>query len=193
MIFRFKNNSIVKAQDIFEDLPDFVYKADVIFTDLPYNQALLTNYSNRKEALVSEKNTKKWDDFQNRFFSCVDEIKPRLLFVEIGKQKLKEIVKEVSKRYKYVKVYNSTYYKKHPCFIVQGSNENVEYPIEWIDEQYVIEWICKNIDFNCICDLCMGQGLVGFYAWKYNKTFCGIELNEKRLSVLKERIEKGKI
>jgi hypothetical protein len=57
-----------------------------------------------------------------------------------------------------------------------------------MDEEDIIEWICKNEEYNCIGDLCIGRGLVGINAYKNSKKFVGTELNKKRLSVLLERI-----
>ena len=47
--------------------------------------------------------------------------------------------------------------------------------------------------YKIIGDLCMGRGLVGFYANKYNRPFVGIEFNKKRLAVLVHRINVGKL
>ena len=61
-----------------------------------------------------------------------------------------------------------------------------------MDEEKIIEFICKNIEYNCIGDICMGRGLVGLNSYLNNKNFVGIELNHKRLSVLLENISKIK-
>lgn len=53
-----------------------------------------------------------------------------------------------------------------------------------MDEEDIIEWICKNEDYACIGDLCMGLGLVGLNAYRNGRKFVGTELNHKRLSVL---------
>lgn len=191
MELKFLNDSVVKAQDIFDDLPTFMKRADVVFTDLPYNQSLLTNYSNREGVVLNKNNTKEWKKFINRFFECVDQIRPNTLFVEIGKQNLEQIKQEVSKRFIYVQVFQSSYYNKNACYVVCGSIQPITFDFNGIDEKRIIEKICKELTFECIGDLCMGKGLVGFYAYKYGKSFVGIELNKKRLIVLKERIEKG--
>lgn len=66
-----------------------------------------------------------------------------------------------------------------------------DYPFEGMDEEDVIAWICENVDFNCIGDLCMGRGLVGKHAFNNNKPFVGTELNKKRLAVLVDYITKA--
>jgi hypothetical protein len=61
--------------------------------------------------------------------------------------------------------------------------------LEYLDEEDAIRWVCGNVSFEWIGDLCMGRGSVGYYAWKAGKKFVGTELNHKRLSVLVERIK----
>ena len=51
-----------------------------------------------------------------------------------------------------------------------------------------IMWVCKNEEYDCMGDLCIGQGLVGVNAYKNGKRFVGTELNHKRLAVLLDRI-----
>ncbi|MGN0886673.1 MAG: hypothetical protein ACI4RT_06710, partial [Candidatus Spyradenecus sp.] len=126
-------------------------------------------------------------------FECVDEIKPSVMFLEIGKEWLGELLVECKKRYKCVTFYNSTYYHKQDCkcYIIQASNKRMKLPLDGMDEEDAIAWICANVEYKCIGDLCMGKGLVGYHAWKNGKRFVGTELNEKRLAVLLERIQKG--
>ena len=136
-------------------------------------------------------------DIGRYFRQVVDEIKSRVVAIEIFKSNSAAMVSEGIKRYEHFRVYNSTYYhnKKNRCQIVIFSDDikKTQYPIEEMDEQDIIEYLCNNAEYNCIADPCMGQGLVGFYANKANKRFVGTELNEKRLAVLIERINKGKL
>lgn len=191
MIYSYGNNSYCKTQDLFDDLPKFMYNADVVFTDLPYNQNLLTNYNNRKGVKISKNNTKKFDDFLKQFFKQIKLINPKQCFVEIGKQKKDDVILYMQKMYRYVIVYKSTYYKRSECYIIHGVNEKIIYDINGLDEKDIINYICKNVEFKCIADLCMGTGLVGYYAHKYGKSFVGIELNDERLQKLEERIKNG--
>ena len=64
------------------------------------------------------------------------------------------------------------------------------------DEENIIEFICENLFFECIGDLCMGKGLVAYYANKNEKAFVGTELSKYRLAVCVDRVlknERGKI
>lgn len=189
MIYNLPNDSTVKVHDIFEPLPEFMKQADCIFTDLPYNLALLNGFYTKAERTDYKDNFK---CFYGRLFQCVDEIAPKTLFLEIGKEYLSELIAECKKRYKYVTFYNSTYYhsKKNKCYIIHATNEfkKRKYALDDMDEEDAIKWICSNVEFECIGDLCMGKGLVGYNAWKNDKKFVGTELNKKRLMVLVDKI-----
>lgn len=194
MTWNLPNDSIVKVHDIFEPLPEFMKEADCIFTDMPYNLSLLNGYYTKAERTDYKKD---FQCFIDRFFECIDEIKPANLFVEIGKQYVDAIKAECKKRYTTVWVLESFYYsKKHPCYVIYASDSawfELANMLDKKNEKKIIELVCKHLPFNCIGDLCMGKGLVGFYANKYGKRFVGTELNQKRLSVLIDRINKGKL
>lgn len=187
-IWNLPNNSIVKVHDIFEPLPEFMKQADCIFTNLPYNLDLLNSFYTKANRTDYKDN---FECFYMRLFECIDEIKPNLLFLEIGKEYLANLIIECKKRYKQVTFYNNTYSrrKENRCYIVQASNKRMRLKLDDMDEAAAIEKICKEVDFNCIGDLCMGKGLVGFYAYKYGKRFVGTELNKNRLAVLIEKID----
>ena len=195
MIIYDKNGSILKVHDIFDDLPIFMKNIDVLFTDLPYNQNLLTNFSNRQP--ISEKNTILFDDFIKRYFECVEEIKPEILFIEIGKEHLAEIIIECKKRFKYVTFYNNYYYnnKNNYCYIVHSTNnfkQSKFKELNNVDEENAIETICKQNNQKIVGDLCIGKGLVAYYSNKYKGRFLGTELNLDRLLIAKERVIKNK-
>lgn len=189
MTYSLPNNSVVKVHDIFEPLPEFMKNADCIFTDLPYNLALLNGFYTKAERTDYKSN---FECFYKRLFECIDEIHPDKLFLEIGKEYLAELIMECKKRYKYVTFYNSSYYhqKDNKCYVIQASEKRMKLPFDYMDEEDIIQYICENVDYKCIGDLCMGKGLVGWYSYINGKPFVGTELNEKRLAVLVDRIAK---
>ena len=182
----FDDGSTVQVHDIFDPMPEFMRDADVIFVDPPWNQGNLTSFYTKADKI----NPHKFDMFYKRLFECIGEVRPKYAFVEVGKERLVDFILEMRKIYKHVIFYNSTYYhnKKNLCYVVQGSDKYKNFKLDGMDEENIIEWICQNIDYNCIGDFCMGRGLVGMYSWQSQKKFVGTELNHKRLSVLLERI-----
>lgn len=184
----------VKVHDIFNPLPDYMKNSDVIFSDPPCSEGNLKTFYTKADL----KKLKFFEDFQKRFFECVDEIKPKTLFLEVFANNKNSFYNECLKRFKQVIVLDSYYYhnKKNKCWVYYCCDEIDPKIVELLnnrDEQKIIELICKNYNFECIGDLCMGRGLVGYYANKYNRKFVGTELNQKRLAVLIDRINNGKL
>ena len=182
----FPDGSCVQVHDIFEILPEFMLGADLIFTDPPWNQGNMSSFYSKAGIPPS----KDYDDLYVRLFDCIREIRPKICYVEVGKQYLARFINEMEKIYRYVTFYNSSYYHKlkNICYVIRGADKAKKPVLDYIDEEDIIEWICANESYNCIGDLCMGRGLVGFNAYKNGKRFVGTELNHKRLSVLLKRI-----
>ena len=183
---------IVKVHDIFDELPDFILKADCLFIDPPCNEGNLKSFYTKADLEKRETIFK----FNKRLFELIDEINPKHLFIEVFKSNFDEIFVKLNERYGTdMTVFESYYYGKssNKCWIFYASLEDISFDIPLMDEEKVIEHICQNLDFDCIGDLCMGKGLVGFYANKYGKKFVGTELNKKRLACLIEHINQGKI
>lgn len=187
---------VVRVHDIFDATPDFMKEADVVFSDPPCSLGNLRSFYTKAEI---EERTAQYFAFQKRFFAVIDEIHPRLVFLEVFKANKEAFIAELGVRYKNIKVFDSMYYRKpsNKCWIVMASNEPLpDIDLNGIDEEYAIERICEQIPFKCIADPCMGKGLVGFYANKYGKPFVGTELNKQRLAVCVQRVttgERGKI
>lgn len=182
---------LVKVHSIFSGVPDFMKEADCMFIDPPCNKGNLKSFYTKAEKQLEDS----YEAFNTALFETINQINPKRVFIEVFKSNKEIIENYLNIRFEKVSTTQSYYYhdKAKVCWIVQASNDGIIYNIPYLDEQYVIEHICNEIDFNCIADPCMGRGLVGFYANKYNKKFVGTELNEKRLAVLIERINKGKI
>lgn len=188
-IVEFDNKSKIKVHNIFDPIPKFMLDADLIFVDPPWNLGNLNTFYTKAERIDYQTSFKL---FYNRLFECIKEIKPQTCYVEIGKEYLAEFIIEAKSLYKQVTFYNSTYYHKkdNMCYVIRASDKRKKLPLDYMDEEDIIKWICANEHYDCIGDLCMGRGLVGLHAYKNNKRFVGTELNHKRLSVLVENIVK---
>lgn len=186
-IAKWENGSVVAVHDLFEPLPRFMKEADIIFTDPPYNMALLNGFYTKAERTDYPQS---FDAFSKRLFECIREINPKICYLEIGKEYLADFIIEMRKQYKYVTFYNSMYYhnKKNKCYVVRGSHKAKKPDLDYMDEEDIIKWVCENEDYECIGDICMGKGLVGRYAAGAGKKFVGGELNPKRLSVLLSKV-----
>lgn len=184
---------ILRVHDIFNPTPEFMKDADVVFSDPPCSLSNINSFYSKADLKERQEN---YQDFYNRFWEVIDEINPRYLFLEVFKSNKNGFIEACSKRFSCVRIYDSMYYNKpsNKCWIIQASHESLQdlSPVDGMDEEKVIEYICKNTEYNCIADPCMGKGLVGFYANKYGRRFVGTELNKYRLAVCVERITTGK-
>lgn len=181
----------VKVHDIFEPLPEFIKKADCLFIDPPCSEGNFKSFYTKADKAVRMN----INFFNGRLFELIDEINPKRVYIEVFKSNKDIVEKYLNIRFENVIVHPSYYYSKQSniCWILEAFCDGISYDIPYLDEEKAIEYICKNVDFNCIGDLCMGKGLVGFYANKYGKKFVGTELNEKRLACLIEHINVNKI
>ncbi len=183
---------MVKVHDIFDKIPEFMKRADCLFIDPPCSEGNLKSFYTKSD--LQKRNS--INAFNERLFEYIDIINPKHIFIETFKSNNETIFNRLNERYgTNVKEFPSYYYgkEKNKCFILYASLEECNIEIPYMDEEKVIEYICKNVIFDCIGDICMGKGLVGFYANKYNKKFVGTELNKKRLACLIEHINRNKI
>lgn len=183
----FEDGSILKVHNIFDQLPEFMLAADLIFVDPPWNLGNLNSFYTKAERDDYQDN---FTVFYRRVFECIAQISPKTCYVEVGKEYLCGFMQEMKNLYKHVTFYNSSYYhkKENICYVIRGGAKKKKLPLDYMDEENIIEWICENEDYSCIGDLCMGLGLVGINAHKNGKSFVGTELNHKRLSVLLEKL-----
>lgn len=186
-IFNINELGQVMVHDLTRGLPEFMKEADVLFVDPPWNKGNLSTFYTKAD---KDYRLESFEYFYTHLFSHIKEIHPKICFIEIGKQNLHNFIFEMKKIYKHVTFYNTTYYhqKDKLCYIVQGSDKRIKYNFDYMDEEDVIKWICCNIEYRCIGDLCMGRGLVGYNSYINNKKFVGTELNNKRLAVLVDNV-----
>ena len=81
------------CHDIFCPLPDFMKKADIIFTDSPWNQGNIRSFYTKADLPFEST----FEAFYRRLFECIAEIRPRVCYLEIGKEFLAEYMIERKK------------------------------------------------------------------------------------------------
>lgn len=183
-----ENGSKVAVNNLFDPLPEFLKEADVMFVDPPWNLGNLNTFYTKADRRDYQSS---YGLFYHRLFDVIREIKPKVCYIEIGKEYLADFILEMRKIYKCVTFYNSSYYhnKNNKCYVIRGSQKAKGKPdLDYMDEEDIIKWVCENESYDCIGDVCMGQGLVGRYAAAAGRKFVGGELNPKRLSVLLKKV-----
>lgn len=189
-VVTFEGGSKIKAHDLFEPLPAFMLEADLLFVDPPWNLGNLNSFYTKAGRADYQQS---FERFYRRLFQCIAEIGPRTCYLEVGKQYLAEFMLEAKKLFRHVTFYNSTYYhhQENLCYVIRAAGQHQKLPLDGMDEERIIEWVCAHEHYACIGDLCMGRGLVGLNAYCHGKRFVGTDLNAKRLSVLVERLAKA--
>lgn len=185
----FEDGSMLALSNIFDPLPAFMKQADLFFCDPPWNIGNLNSFYTKAGRNDYPSG---FELFYKRLFECVAEINPKTCYVEIGKEYIAEFIIEMKQIFKSVTFYNSMYYHKsdNHCYIIRGSKKHQKFPLDGIDEEDIIKWVCQNEQYKCIADPCMGRGLVACGAFNTCHKFVGTELNPKRLSVAIERLAK---
>lgn len=184
-------NGILRVHDIFNPIPEFMKRADAVFSDPPCSLSNINSFYSKADI---DERQKSYQPFYQRFWEVIDEINPKYLFLEVFKSNRDSFIEACKSRYKNVMVHESMYYNKssNKCWIIQASNEPLQdLDFSGIDEEKAIEKICRDSEYSCIADPCMGKGLVAFYANKYGRRFAGTELNKYRLAVCLERLTTG--
>lgn len=181
------NGSKVAVHNIFDPLPDFMLTADLVFVDPPWNLGNINAFytkAGRSDYLQS------FDTFADVLFQRLVEISAHTTYIEIGRQNVKSFLRRLEKIYLCVQTWEVTYYKKHPTFIIRGSDRPIGFNFNSIDEAKCIELIAEIERYDIIGDLCMGRGLVGLAAYRAGRPFVGTELNKRRLACLLAGLKK---
>ncbi len=182
-----QSGNMVAVNNIFDGLPEWMKRADLVFIDPPWNMRNVNSF-------VTKAGRSDYIDdflpFYKKLFEHLAAIAPKTAYVEVGKEYLADFIMEMRKLYKYVTCYNSMYYrrKENICYVIRGSHKAKKPKLDYMDEEDIIAWVCENEAFECIGDFVMGRGLVGEHAHRNGKRFVGCDLNPARLAVLLNKI-----
>jgi len=186
-IWGLPNGSAVAVHNIFNPLPAFMLRADMLFVDPPWNQGNINSFytkAGRTDRVAD------FGEFERVLFQRVSEIAPAVCYLEVGFQAVESWEAALGLQYPCVQRWNVTYYRKHPCHILRGGPTPTLRDYNGMDEEKVIAAIGRGEQYNVMGDLCMGRGLVGLSAYAAGKPFMGTELNPRRLAVLLDRLAK---
>ena len=176
------NGSQVAVHNIFNPLPEFMSFANLLFIDPPWNLGNLNTFytkAGRSDYLQS------FTDFADMLFRRIGEIRPRTVYIEIGKQNMIDFRHRLEKLYRDVQMWPVVYYRKHPTWLLRGSRAGpIVHDFTGIDEAKCISIISRIETYDVFGDLCMGRGLVGMAAYQAGKPFVGTEFNKRRLACL---------
>ena len=189
-LWRESHGSILSVCDIFNGLPDYMYHADMIYSDPPWNTGNLTSFFTKAE----KSNTHNFNDLANKIFSFVRAMKEKTCYLEIGYQNLDIYLKEMQSIFPFVQYWQIKYYKKYPCYLVRGGISNIAIDYSGMDDSETPFVAMRLEECKSVADMCMGRGLTALAAYDNNKLFYGTELNKRRLAVAIDRIcQRGEV
>jgi hypothetical protein len=174
--------SRVAVHNIFDPLPAFMRRADLVFVDPPWNLGNLNTFYTKAGRLDYRAS---FAEFADVLFRRIGEIGPRVCYIEIGRQNKDNFVSRLLLQYPSVTAWPVTYYRKHPTWIICGSqHRHPVLDLAGMDEADCIYHIAQHENYSVLGDFCMGRGLVGLAAYRAGKPFVGTELNQRRLACL---------
>lgn len=183
------DGSRVAVHNIFDPLPAFMLRADLLFVDPPWNLGNINSFytkANRTDYLVD------FGDFSAILFERIADIRPHTAYIEIGRQNVDDFYGRLGELYPHLQRWPVVYYRKYPTWLIRGSEAGpIDTDFSGIDEARCIDIIARIESYQVLGDLCMGQGLVGLAAHRAGKPFVGTELNKRRLAVLLKKLAKG--
>ena len=178
--------SAVAVWDIFNGMPEFMLAADMVYCDPPWNLSNISSFYTKAGKSSIGGN---YLCFANVLFEHIVKINPNVCYLEIGKQNINLFLSKFKEIFQYVQNWDVTYYKKNKSFLIRGSNiGETDVDFTGIDDDYIPGLVLLSENFSCVADLCMGRGLTGITAYKFDKRFVGTELNKRRLAVMIDKV-----
>ncbi len=181
-------NSCVAVHNIFEPLPAFMRRADLLFVDPPWNKGNINSFytkAGRSDYLDD------FSIFEQVLFQRIAEIAPRTCYLEVGFQAVDKWQAQLSTLYPHIQRWDVLYYRRNPCHILRGSQVGeLDFDYTGMDEAKVIYTAGAIETYTVMGDMCMGLGLVGLSAHAAGKSFVGTELNKRRLANLLQSLAK---
>lgn len=178
---------VLFTHDLFQPIPPEFETADYVVCDPPWNNGLMKGFYIKAEKTID----KTFADLLDRMFEIIKALDVKDCYMEIGKQAVKNVEERMKAIFPSVKVIESKYYNKYPCYFVIGEQKGHEIALEAVvkDELDVIDEIISK-QTGTVLDFCCGRGAVSRSAYKHSKSFVCSDLNINRLAVAIEDIIK---
>jgi len=190
---------LVTCNDLFNETAiDWVAKLpdiELLYVDPPWNTSLLKGFRTKANKPQDGKGIQ---TFLTRMIKVMQVAHAKVNYIELGKQHIDDLEYWIhSAGGKVSGVWNVTYYRKHPSYLLRFQWDDMnqtESPFNYTgkDSDDLPFLAMKAEKPKNVLDICTGRGGTGKHAHYYGIPFYGIELNERRLSVLLEwYAEKG--
>jgi len=182
-----RTGSIVSVRDITAVMPVYMLKADMVYCDPPWSLGNVNCFYTKAGHMdrISD-----FGEFSRLLFERIQQIGPKVCYVEIGKQNREMFLSRMREIFSVVQYWEIRYYNKYPCFLIRGGSFFQEFNFAKYDDSNTPFFTIEVEEPNCIADLCTGQGLTAVAAFRNGRRFVGTELNPRRLAVAIDRVNK---
>jgi len=184
-----QTGSIVSVADITRTKPDYMLDADMIYCDPPWSQSNVNCFYTKAE--ITDRYVNSFDEFYEHLFQFIKKIQASVCYLEIGKEYNDTFRKELLKIYPSMQFWGIRYYKKNPCYLLRAGNlTHQPFDFTGMDDTLTPAKAIALEKPKCVADPCTGQGLTAIAAYKQGVKFVGTELNERRLAVTIDKVNK---
>lgn len=159
----------------------------MIYCDPPWNLGNLNSFYTK----AGRKDYKdRFSDFYDALFAHVEKLCAPVCYLEIGKQNLDVFRDALRTIYPVVQAWPIFYYRKNPCYLLRGGRTLQKFDFTGMDDAETPDRAVIAESGAVVADFCTGQGLTAVAAYRHGKTFLGTELNQRRLAVAVDRVNK---
>lgn len=178
--------SKIQVADITAGLPDFMLKANMVYSDTPWTLGNV-NMFNKK---AGRKYMNNFEEFYTPLFQHIAKINPRVCYLEIGKQEKEKFIGLLKKNYPIVQEWEITYYGKHLCYLLRGGHLATDFNFTGMDDNDTPLAAIKTEQPATVADFCTGRGITGIAAITQGCNFVGTEINKEKLAVFIHRAKR---
>lgn len=178
--------SKISVNDITKSLPVYMYSADMIYCDPPWELRNVNMFNSK----AGREYMNHFSEFYIHLFKHIKDINPKVCYLEVGKPSLSIFKTELEKIFPIVQQWDILYYKKNHCYLLRGGHTECDFDFTNIDDEVTPYEAVKYENPKIVADFCTGRGLTAVAAFKNDKIFVGTELNKRKLATLIHRSKK---
>lgn len=178
------SGSAVTVHDIRDRLPAHMSGIDMLYSDPPWNQGNVNSFVTKAG---QSRYVRSFAEFLDALAGAIDQINPRVCYLEAGKQHIGDVAAMLQQRWTTVDSWLIRYYRKHPCYLLRAADTPAPMIYTGMDDEDTPLAAIQAEGPTSVADLCTGRGLTLLAAHQCGLPFHGTELNKRRLAVAIER------
>lgn len=182
-----ESGSTVAVHDLRDGAPGWMLGAEMVYCDPPWSKGNANSFVTKAGL---DRYVDSFDRFMDALFRAICDIGPKVAYLEIGKQHVKDFERRLSQLFPVVRDWGITYYRRSPCYLLRGGPKASAMDFSGLDDEETPLAAIETEKPVSVADLCTGRGLTMLAAHRAGATFYGTELNPRRLAVALDRAAK---